>query len=393
VETPFTSKLNGRTVSVSLSGIIDVPSYTVVTPPPTTTPISTFNLGGLSADGHIESNGVDAVLEISLGGTPFSTAFSVTSTQLDNKNIAVTIKGTGDIPLSYVHYLRQALVTAGASAVTINVGTGVTPSFKGEEWLNDDNQGILLGPGNLSGYTLNQEDNLMTGVTIKDVSGKRYIEYNTDLMINGNLPYNDLSTSFYGFGIKAKSGSTAQLSSDNWSNIRIGGLNGYTNQGHVSDWGTYLTDLKESGLSRVQNPNGFARDLSTAPYPTHNISVGWGSTNTNIMQNGVYDFVLAHYNPKAADGVDGDDRSSSINNIGWPTGTFDGKNAPPSGFPARKVNLTGAIVTLSSLARKAPNGNINNMFYGSLNTAMARYLQTKVGISEFKNANIYGGAN
>jgi hypothetical protein len=88
---------------------------------------------------------------------------------------------------------------------------------------------------------------------------------------------------------------------------------------------------------------------------------------------------------------------SSIEDIGWPTGIFDGKIIPSSGLafstnlPSRKVNLGGAnLIELKTADRKNGAGAINNMFYGSISTTMARYLQTKLGISEFKNANIYG---
>jgi hypothetical protein len=105
----------------------------------------------------------------------------------------------------------------------------------------------------------------------------------------------------------------------------------------------------------------------------------------------VYDLILAHYNPVPDGSIKGTDLSGSIADIGWSTGTFDGKILPGSGLmlgsnlPPRKVDSGGSnLVQLNSLERKAANGNINNVFYGSLNTAMARYFQTRLDVREFK---------
>jgi hypothetical protein len=94
-------------------------------------------------------------LTISLGaGNPANAGFSIPSlnngaVNLNTKNVAVTINKSGaprdDIPLSYVHCLHQTLQAAGSGSVAIDVGIGanaLTQSFKGEEWLYDDNHGI-----------------------------------------------------------------------------------------------------------------------------------------------------------------------------------------------------------------------------------------------------------
>jgi hypothetical protein len=81
--------------------------------------IAEFTLGDLSALGSIASAETPAELTVSLGaGNPANAGFGVpnlnnSAVNLNGKNVAVTINRNGstrdDIPLSYVHYLRQAL--------------------------------------------------------------------------------------------------------------------------------------------------------------------------------------------------------------------------------------------------------------------------------------------
>jgi hypothetical protein len=81
--------------------------------------------------------------------------------------------------------------------------------------------------------------------------------------------------------------------------------------------------------------------------------------------------------------------------IGWPTGTFDGNIAPGIGLilgtnlPVRKVDLGSGLSMLNGTVRTSA-GDIQANFQGNITTSMARYLKDKLGLTEFKNANIYG---
>jgi hypothetical protein len=115
------------------------------------------------------------------------------------------------------------------------------------------------------------------------------------------------------------------------------------------------------------------------------------------MVNGLYDFILAHYNPsQTGAGVNTTLKecidAMSFSYQGGNHFTFNGIVAPLPNLPPRVVNL-GSSVTLNSDSRKTGAGAINNVFYGSITAAMADYLVGKLGLQEFRNANIYGPAS
>jgi hypothetical protein len=383
----------------------DKPTYLAddnYTTPPSTV---TSTLGGVPVE---YSGGTITVTALTGAEAAFTSIPSELSTAITGDVTIDFDDLSGEMPLTWFHCARAAL--SGKTVTFSNTGN-VVPVYTSSDWyLLDWNTDELLTDlfTAIPAGTV-----IMPGIvmTTDSSDGKKVLEYNRAIKAD-HAPYGvfvpefDYLMTFHGFGIRQISGgSITPAGGKTWDQIMIGGVyylhfygqdsdSLYLSKGRAADWADYLTALKESGLSRVQNPDGSARaDLSTAPYPAHNIGVNWGSVSNNIVQNGAYDFILAHYNLKAAGGVDGDDRSSSIDDISWSGGTFDGKNAPPAGFPARKVNIAGSVVPLDSLDRKTSSGNINNVFYGSLNTAMARYLQSNLSVAEFKNANIYGDAN
>jgi hypothetical protein len=114
------------------------------------------------------------------------------------------------------------------------------------------------------------------------------------------------------------------------------------------------------------------------------------------MANGIYDFILAHHNPNAAN-------SSSvaleacIHDIFF-TGqsgngyAFDGNGTKLANTPLRAVPGIDSGNALIGTARKI-GGNINDNFQGNITTSMARYLKEKFNFVEFKNTNIYGNYN
>jgi hypothetical protein len=95
------------------------------------------------------------------------------------------------------------------------------------------------------------------------------------------------------------------------------------------------------------------------------------------MANGIYDFILACYNPKADGTFAGSDLSARLSS--WPASglTFDGADIGGIivGNPYRKGS-TGT------------SGEPNDNYVGNITVPMANYMVSNLHISEFKNTNI-----
>jgi hypothetical protein len=125
-------------------------------------------------------------------------------------------------------------------------------------------------------------------------------------------------------------------------------------------------------------------------------SVAAAGSNTNVMANGIYDFVLAYYNPKADGTFDGSDLSARLPSWSASGLTFDGL-ALPDGVSARNI---GGIAS-ANMVRKGTNtasvptsgaGEPNDNFVGNITVPMANYMTGRMGISSFANTNIIGDA-
>jgi hypothetical protein len=109
------------------------------------------------------------------------------------------------------------------------------------------------------------------------------------------------------------------------------------------------------------------------------------------MSNGLYDFVLAYYNPMPQGGTHGADHKALLPNWQLSGLTLDGRYN--GGVSSR--NIGGA--TADSSERKAAStgngyqqGEPRSDFIGSITSTMAQYMCDKFGINQFCNTNILG---
>jgi hypothetical protein len=126
------------------------------------------------------------------------------------------------------------------------------------------------------------------------------------------------------------------------------------------------------------------------------------SANTNVMSNGIYDFILAYYNPDKDYNAAAYEVKDEYNRItytdgrarlpSWPSSglTFDGSQ---NGVSSR--NIGG--ITAASAARKASvdgggyqKGEPRSDFVGNITVPMANYMVSSLHINAFKNTNIIG---
>jgi hypothetical protein len=379
-------------------------------------PVEGVMLGGLEVryeDGVITVQDSDLAAHALAAFAPGSVPAALVTAAAGASSISIDFAGrSGDVPLSWFHYARTAF--GGKTVGFANTG-GVVPVYRSNDWYLLDWYTDELVTDLFTAIPAGTE--IMPGIVMSTDSSdsKKVLEYGRAITVD-HAPYAvftlefDYLMTFHGFGIKQVSGgSVTPAGGKTWDQVVIGGvyylhfygLNSdflYLRKGRAANWTDYLTALKEAGLSSIQNPDGSARavgDLSSAPYPKHNVNVYLGAANSNIMRNGIYDLILAHSNP-AQGGTAGADLQGCLADMSFLGGgyTFDGSVNPGAyGFPERKVTISGGSVTLNSGSRKAVNGAINNVFYGAMSTTMARYLQTNLGLQEFKNANISGDAN
>jgi len=150
----------------------------------------------------------------------------------------------------------------------------------------------------------------------------------------------------------------------------------------VNDWAAYESALKDNGLHPSDN---VLLDHSRVRVQ------GIGSAVPNVAANGMYDFVLAYYNPNGSGSTVGTDNKSLL--PVWPTSglTFDGS----ANGAVTSRNIGG--VTANSADRKAAvagggyqQSEPRTDYVGNLTVPMANYLISSLGISEFKNTNIIG---
>jgi hypothetical protein len=230
---------------------------------------------------------------------------------------------------------------------------------------------------------------IITDIKIsRDSAGKSVIIYDREVKVsaivwqnnNENIPNNVVSE----FGLKKGiSGITIQPAEGTvvfggFINEKIVSDNLYYPV--VSDFTAYKSALADAGLSPA---DGVLLNHSR-------VVVSSPGSNPNIMSNGIYDFILAYYNPDE----NGDMPTGFTDNQGrlpkWPsTGlTLDGL-----GLPADVSSRNIGGVPAGNLYRKGTDGvsgppNLN--FVGSVTVPMANYLKSVLHIAEFKNTNIIG---
>ena len=382
LEIKFSQKLDNRPVDVDIGNLDGVTDYTNVT---------SFNdyLGNLPASGTIVNN--TATLTISLGSyTPANAAFDAPS-DLTGKDIEVAINRAGastdDISLTYIHYLRQALQAKAGAGKTVTIALGdadaLTPSFNSNEWVQNGtspfdalNAGTVL----IDGIEIKSELDTNTGTY------RKYIEYDTDLMIDGNLRYRAHFPNIYGFGIKRKPGSsTPKLSAkDGWDNVTLDSPGGETS----GYWEYFFQRLREAGLSSIVDPDGAARDNDDPdrPFPKWNVNVALPAEEVNpiarnVMSNYMYDELLAYFNKSF--------QSRIINIVSVGAFTCDGSAAVPDNVPPRKI---GGVTLGESMSRRDGfvEGLVSDTYRGTLTPGLVTFLKNKVGITTYSNVNVIG---
>ena len=389
-----------------------------------TAPSITLNLGGPS--GVLTEDGDSAAIVISNYTDPeYLAVYSFTvrnanyqAVSLSGKNVTVDIqKGSSaaeTVSLVYVHFLRQALLNAGAASVHIDT-TGLAPRFNSGDWseIRDWNGNYSNSPnyekkGLFQFYPQNAGTPIMEGISVSTVDSKYVLVYEREVKVEhlvwgeeydgvNNMPY-------YRFGVKKGSGggSLSPFSGD-WgeSGILSSHSSAFGNGGKPV-FAAYEAALLDMGLHHSQGvlANQSKVELSLPP----------AGEDTNIMSNGVYDFILAYYNPApdydSAAHETRDQWNQLIYTDGrallprWPNGlTLDGL-ALPDGLTARAIGGT----TVNSMSRKgekrtsgtpadyaAQTGPPREDFINNITVPMANYMR-KIGVLTIANTNIIGDA-
>jgi hypothetical protein len=307
---------------------------------------------------------------------------------------AFEIRGvsTADISLAYVHYVREALKAAGATgAISVNADAAkFTPVFDGLDWCLTDVSPVL-NRDLYSSYPLDSDTQLMNGIKVSKNSSdnKRLIVYDRALKVS-NVVWQDNAAfntprSFHGFGLQQGTGTILPVS--NWDSVAVlggdcieDGPKDNTYYPVVSNFTAYQSAMTEAGLHPSQ---GVKLDHSR---------VVVNNPGSNVMANGIYDFVLAYYNP-ASTGASAADNTGKDKLPAWPSSglTFDGSRN--GGVSSRVI---GGI-TAASADRKAPaaidgyqKGEPRVDYVGNITVPMANYMVSSLHIDEFKNTNIIG---
>jgi hypothetical protein len=163
----------------------------------------------------------------------------------------------------------------------------------------------------------------------------------------------------------------------------------------VNDWATYREVLDEAGLSPA---SGRLLDHSK-------VVIQSPGADANVMSNGMYDFVLAYYNPKADGSPASGTQDLKARLPSWPASglTFDGLALPAGygqadGTPVRAVdgvaldnmNRKGARITSGSPSSYGAGGEPRADFVGNITVPMANYMMDTLNISSLANTNIIG---
>jgi hypothetical protein len=302
--------------------------------------------------------------------------------------------------------VREA-IKAAKSGITITAVNApddkFTPVFDGLEWCLTDVSPVL-NRDLYSSYPLDVDTQLMDGIKVsKDSSdNKRVIVYDRALKVSSVVWQDNAAfsfpRSFHGFGLKVGTGTV--LPESDWGSVGVLGGDcleyGPKNSTYypvANNWTDYESAMAEAGLHPSQ---GVKLDHSR-------VVINSASTNSNVAANGMYDFILAYYNPNADGSVAGSGLSASLPS--WPASglAFDGLDLP-SGITSR--NIGG--ITAASSDRKASaagsygtaGGGYNNQsfqageprvdFVGNLTVPMANYVKSSLNVSSFANTNIIG---
>jgi hypothetical protein len=318
-------------------------------------------------------------------------------------NVTFVTNGTGrTVSLAYVHYVREAVKAAGGAVASVSAPADkFTPVFDGRDWWSADyshqaNKDLYAIYSSASVYSDFSSGGIeiMNGIKVFKHSGGKYmIAYDrlikaSEVALGVGNQYG-ANYSFHGLGLHKEANRSIEPVGNH---ILIHG--GYqidlTYNNNNIDFTTYKTLLEEAGLSPTSTMK-----------PEHKVVIsGPGTNGPNTASNGIYDFILAYYNPGADGTFEGSDLSARL--PAWPTSglTFDGSALPP-GLSSRNIGGT----TADSMSRKgaretsgtpathvAQGGQPRGDFINNITVPMANYLVSSLHIGEFRNTNIVGDA-
>jgi uncharacterized repeat protein (TIGR02543 family) len=340
--------------------------------------------------------------------------------KLAGKNLTVDInKGSSTldtVSLAWVYYLRKALESASPASVDIDT-TNLTPVFDGREWWTNGNGYTNYEKNVYAEYALSDGQNveIVNKVIIKKDTGKYWIEYDRDLKVSQLIWYNNNYVDpvpFTNFGLSKKNDSSAMILPFSGAGTIVGvvlGGNRYEDTNPtgyypvVSNFAAYVDALKDAGL---HPDDGVLLDHS-------HVRVNFDVAAANVAGNGMYDFILAYYNPPANSqetapgdpnyyGATEGNKKSLLPQ--WPVSglTFNGSQNGSS----TRDNI-GGIPVGTTTDRKAVAGSLSGLdenntaktyqvsepradFIGNLTVPMANYMVSNLHIDAFENTNIVG---
>jgi hypothetical protein len=219
-----------------------------------------------------------------------------------------------NVSLAYVHYVREAIKAAKSGIVITAVSAPedtFTPVFKESEWWTSnfsfetvkDLYSAYSSAPVYSGNFAADGIEILDGIKVfKDSSDdKPMIVYDraiktSEVALGVGNRYG-VNYSFHGLGLKQEaSGSISPVE----GSITIhGGYNGSRlYDDNTVDFTTYKNLLGEAGLYPSENllPDHSKVNINAA-----------GSAGNNIAENGMYDFILAYYNPASTGATSADD--------------------------------------------------------------------------------------
>ena len=374
-------------------------------------PALTISFGGLT--GELQPGTTNVVIKnyadpANIAG--FTIPDGAFKTAIAGKDISVDIQGLAGntVSLAYVHHLRQAL----QSAKSVSINSTLTPVFDGRDWWTHGGSPFgTLNKNLYDTYPENADTTLMEDIRVsKDPTDNKYVVvYDRDLKVSRPVWQNNtdsVDVPFHGFGlIKGTGGNILPLNAG--KNAVFGGSTNEENNidycATVPNFTAYDTALREAGLHPSQN------DASGNPVRLDHSRVRVnGAPSTNVMDNGVYDFVLGYYNPAPTGTPDNTYTALLPNWTGFSGMTFDGYAKDGGGYimnggkytPAlpgavASRNIGGSVYASPDRKAASAGGGYQkdeprSDFIGSITYNMAKYMVENLGINEFHNTNIIG---
>jgi hypothetical protein len=210
-----------------------------------------------------------------------------------------------DSSLARVHYIRKAFADVG---VVIGGASDdpakLTPVFSGGEWVQGCPEynlfaSYLYDTHKAANKFTDAGVEIMSGIRVaRDGSdGKYKIVYGRNIKV-GELTYNNnASSQWLAIGIGLAKEGTGTIIPDADIKIHEGGRDGVYAGVKISNFATYIALLDSINANLIKT--GVRSDNSSVQIT----SVG---SNFNVISNGIYDFVLACYNPAADASYEGD---------------------------------------------------------------------------------------